>query len=86
MLKIPWSKSSLQIGRGPQSVAGNDQVLEEKRISNRHCRFTLGIPTGNSSQSLIQAWKDGEGEPEVWLEDLASSNGTFVSMIAMVQA
>ncbi|KAK1921260.1 kinase-like domain-containing protein [Papiliotrema laurentii] len=79
MLKIPWSKSSLQIGRGPQSVAGNDQVLEEKRISNRHCRFTLGIPTGNSSQSLIQAWKDGEGEPEVWLEDLASSNGTFVN-------
>jgi hypothetical protein len=27
----------------------------------------------------VMAWRDGEKEPEVWLEDLRSSNGTFVS-------
>lgn len=85
ILKIPWTKSSLQIGRGPYAVAGNDMVLLEKRISNRHCRVTLGIPEGNSTQSPLQSWKDGEGEPEVWVEDLGSSNGTFVSVLTRLQ-
>jgi len=78
ILKLPWAKSSLQLGRGPQVLTGNDFVLAEKRISNKHCRVTLGIPNSNSASCPVQSWKDGEGEPEVWLEDLGSSNGTFV--------
>lgn len=44
----------------------------------------LGLQKGsggqtNGSSALVQALKDGESEPEVWLEDLKSSNGTFVS-------
>ena len=27
---------------------------------------------------MINSWRDGEVEPEVWIEDLKSSNGTFV--------
>ena len=79
ILKISWARSSLQIGRGPMKVMGNDVQLEEKRVSNRHCRITLGVPDSQSESNPVQAWKDGDGEPEVWVEDLGSSNGTFVS-------
>ena len=78
ILKIPWQKPSLQIGRGPLGISGNGVVLNEKRISNRHCRITLGL---NQSSEHVQSWRDGEAEPEVWLEDLNSSNGTFVRII-----
>lgn len=33
------------------------------------------------SNDATRAWKEGEGEPEVWVEDLKSSNGTFVGLI-----
>ncbi|WWD22805.1 hypothetical protein CI109_107299 [Kwoniella shandongensis] len=80
ILKIPWSKPAIQIGRGPYGLSKNDVVLPEKRVSNIHCRFTLGLqgPNGSgSSSATVQSWKDGEAEPEVWVEDLKSSNGTF---------
>ncbi|KAK8844647.1 hypothetical protein IAR55_006494 [Kwoniella newhampshirensis] len=80
ILKIPWSKPAIQIGRGPYGLSRNDVVLPEKRVSNIHCRFTLGLqgPNGSgSSTATVQSWKDGETEPEVWVEDLKSSNGTF---------
>ncbi|WWC66987.1 uncharacterized protein I206_100894 [Kwoniella pini CBS 10737] len=83
ILKLPWSKPSIQLGRGPRVLSKNDVILPEKRISNIHCKITLGIQgengSGSSSGNSIQAWKDGEGEPEVWLEDLKSSNGTFIN-------
>nr|XP_031862170.1 uncharacterized protein CI109_002584 [Kwoniella shandongensis]KAA5529242.1 hypothetical protein CI109_002584 [Kwoniella shandongensis] len=82
ILKIPWSKPAIQIGRGPYGLSKNDVVLPEKRVSNIHCRFTLGLqgPNGSgSSSATVQSWKDGEAEPEVWVEDLKSSNGTFVN-------
>ncbi|WRT63500.1 uncharacterized protein IL334_000405 [Kwoniella shivajii] len=82
ILKIPWSKSFVQMGRGPRQLSNNDVILPEKRISNIHCRITLGMQGPNnsgSSSATIQAWKDGEAEPEVWIEDLKSSNGTFVN-------
>ncbi|WWC57999.1 uncharacterized protein I303_100534 [Kwoniella dejecticola CBS 10117] len=85
ILKLPWTKPSIQLGRGPRVLSGNDVILPEKRISNIHCKITLGIQgengSGSSSSSSIQAWKDGECEPEVWLEDLKSSNGTFINGI-----
>lgn len=74
ILKIPWTKSSLQIGRGPPGPTHNDVVLQEKRVSNKHCRISLGIE-GENGQSSV-----GDDEPEVWIEDLRSSNGTFVSV------
>ncbi|ORX34954.1 kinase-like domain-containing protein [Kockovaella imperatae] len=82
ILKIPWTKSQLQIGRGPVGHSHNDVVLAEKRVSNRHCRITLGIQEEGSSdlsRYTMQAWKDGESEPDVWIEDLKSSNGTYVN-------
>ncbi|WVW81634.1 hypothetical protein I302_103629 [Kwoniella bestiolae CBS 10118] len=82
ILKIPWSKASIQLGRGPRVLSKNDVILPEKRISNIHCKITLGIqgPNGSgSSLPTIQSWKDGEGDPEVWIEDLKSSNGTFLN-------
>lgn len=59
------------MGRGPQSATGNDVVIQEKRVSNKHCRMMLGL-TGKREDF-------GDGEPDVWIEDLKSSNGTFVS-------
>ncbi|KIR31834.1 CAMK protein kinase, partial [Cryptococcus deuterogattii MMRL2647] len=81
ILKVPWSKPYIQLGRGP-STLGNDVILPEKRVSNKHCRFTLGMQGAKNlelSNDTIRAWKEGEGEPEVWVEDLKSSNGTFVN-------
>lgn len=53
----------------------NDVLLTEKRISGTHCKITLGVqvhgPNGYD-------WKAGEEEPDVWIHDLDSSNGTFV--------
>ena len=83
ILKIPWNKLYLQVGRGPYSLAGNDIVLQEKRISNRHCQFTLGIKLGSgdgTSNDIIRSWREGEADAEVWVEDMRSSNGTFVSI------
>jgi serine/threonine/tyrosine protein kinase RAD53 len=84
ILKLPWSMPALQIGRGPAHLSGNNVVLQERRISNRHCRLTLGWQGSSSSSSVaqlptLQSWRDGEAEPQVWVEDMGSSNGTFVS-------
>lgn len=82
IVKVSWAKSHFQIGRGHPSQSGNDLVLVEKRVSNKHCVITLGLSKGTGSSvsnDTIQSWKDGEAEPEVWLEDLNSSNGTFVN-------
>jgi pSer/pThr/pTyr-binding forkhead associated (FHA) protein len=62
----------MQMGRGPAGPTGNDVVIQEKRVSNRHCKVMLGL-TGTSTSV-------GDGEPDVWIEDLKSSNGTFVSL------
>jgi hypothetical protein len=65
-LRIPWSKEYIQIGRGHKSISRNDIVLPEKRVSNVHCRIVLGAR---------------DDEPDVWVEDRKSSNGTFVSRV-----
>ncbi|WVQ82632.1 hypothetical protein IAT38_004764 [Cryptococcus sp. DSM 104549] len=80
ILKIPWTKAFIQIGRGPLPLSKNDVILPEKRVSNTHCRFTLGVhgPNGSgTSGATIQAWKDGEAEPEV--------NGVRVTIRRMLQ-
>lgn len=76
ILKIPWSRQTMQMGRGPAGPTGNDVVIQEKRVSNRHCKLSLGLQGHGSSI--------GDGEPDVWIEDLKSSNGTFVSSIHLV--
>lgn len=40
-----------------------------------------GAKNSELSNDTTRAWKEGEGEPEVWVEDLKSSNGTFVGLI-----
>lgn len=83
ILKLPWAKPRLQIGRGAHVSVKNDVVLTEKRVSNRHAIITLGLHAPNGSaetqSAVIEQLKEGEAEPEVWVEDLKSSNGTFVS-------
>jgi hypothetical protein len=73
ILKIPWNRQTMQMGRGPQGPTGNDVVIQEKRVSNRHCKISLGLQGQGSSI--------GDGEPDVWIEDMKSSNGTFVSFL-----
>ncbi|ORY22963.1 kinase-like domain-containing protein [Naematelia encephala] len=81
ILKIPWTRASLQLGRGPPGMTKNDVMLHERRVSNVHCRFTLGLQSESRGTSMeaIHSWKEEGAEPEVWLEDLKSSNGTFVN-------
>jgi serine/threonine/tyrosine protein kinase RAD53 len=44
----------------------------------------LGLQGGNVTPAgVVQVWKDGEGEPDVWVEDLGSSNGTWVRLPAV---
>lgn len=86
ILKLPWSKPILQIGRGGHSKLGNDVVLHEKRVSNTHCRISLGIKElkgsrmGMTEDDLLDELHYREETPDVWIEDLGSSNGTFVSL------
>ena len=70
-------------------MSHNDVVLSEKRISNRHCKITLGINSEGSSETsrqTMQTWKDGEAEPDVWIEDMGSSNGTFVRSLFLLSS
>lgn len=50
-------------------------MLLEKRVSNKHCRISLGID-GIDGQGPV-----GDDEPDVWIEDLKSSNGSYVSRV-----
>jgi hypothetical protein len=65
------SNGEVRIGRGPFPRM-NDIVLTQKRISNRHCRiYRVDQKPGD--------WRGGGAEPVVYIEDLNSSNGTWVS-------
>lgn len=82
ILKVPWSRPSLRIGRGAPPLAANDVVLHEKRVSNTHCRITLGVQAADGlegSSTSAESWQARDAAPDVWIEDLNSSNGTFVS-------
>ncbi|GMK56962.1 hypothetical protein CspeluHIS016_0308020 [Cutaneotrichosporon spelunceum] len=85
ILKLPWSKPVLQIGRGPNANVGNDVVLHEKRVSNRHCKISLGVKELKGTrfcmteEDILEDMHSREEAPDVWIEDLKSSNGTFVN-------
>ncbi|KAK4687813.1 ser/thr/tyr protein kinase RAD53, partial [Tremellales sp. Uapishka_1] len=83
ILKIPWSLPRMQVGRAPARYNGvrNDVVILEKRISNVHCTITLGNPSASGFQEsqLAVLARDSDNEPEVWVKDLGSSNGTYVN-------
>ncbi|KAJ9123983.1 hypothetical protein QFC22_000774 [Naganishia vaughanmartiniae] len=65
------SNGEVRIGRGPYPRM-NDIVLVQKRISNRHCRiYRMDQKPGD--------WRGGGAEPVVYIEDLNSSNGTWVN-------
>ncbi len=54
-------------------------------MSNRHCRISLGIKElkgsrmGMTEHDILDELRSREEAPDVWIEDLKSSNGTFVS-------
>jgi serine/threonine/tyrosine protein kinase RAD53 len=68
------SNGEVRIGRGPYPRM-NDIVLAQKRISNRHCRiYRMDQRPGD--------WRGGGAEPVVYIEDLNSSNGTWVNIVS----
>lgn len=62
---FPFNKDSILIGRSP----GNDIVIDEDAVSGEHARIDL-IPN-----SLM------DGIVDVFIEDLGSTNGTFVNHV-----
>ncbi|KAL1407164.1 hypothetical protein Q8F55_006578 [Vanrija albida] len=84
ILKLPWSKPSIQVGRGGPPVA-NDVVLREKRVSNKHCRFVLGTPNGLKDEAAVDSFRNSDEDPPVWVVDLGSSNGTFVNGVKVTK-
>ena len=62
---FPFNKDSILIGRSP----GNDIVIDEEAVSSEHARIDL-IPN-----NLL------DGIIDVFIEDLGSTNGTFVNHV-----
>jgi pSer/pThr/pTyr-binding forkhead associated (FHA) protein len=62
---FPFNKDTISIGRSPD----NDIVIDEESVSSEHARIDL-IP----SQLM-------EGLIDVFIEDLGSTNGTFVNQV-----
>lgn len=84
---MPWSRPILRIGRGAPPLVANDVVLREKRVSNTHCRITLGVQAADGSEgssTSTESWQARDSAPDVWIEDMNSSNGTFVSRFSGV--
>lgn len=63
MKSFPLDKDTILIGRSPE----NDIVIDEESVSTQHARVDL-IP----SQLM-------EGSVDIFIEDLGSTNGTFVN-------
>lgn len=88
--KIFGSSGEVKIGRGP-SPKYNDLTLLSKRISNRHCKvFRLDDPDllqntedveglQGKTELIRQSTYTSRSEPIVVIEDLNSSNGTWVN-------
>lgn len=65
MKSFPLNKDTIYIGRSP----GNNIVIDEESVSTEHARVDL-IP----SQLM-------EGLVDIFIEDLGSTNGTFVNHV-----
>lgn len=63
MKSFPLNKETILIGRSPD----NDIVIDEESVSSKHARVDM-IPS-----TLM------EGLTDVFVEDLGSTNGTFVN-------
>ena len=65
MKSFPLNKDTIYIGRSP----GNNIVIDEESVSTEHARVDL-VP----SQLM-------EGLIDIFIEDLGSTNGTFVNHV-----
>lgn len=68
-----------RLGRATQSRF-NDIVFSERRISNTHCRIERLDNHDPKNEALLAGVTITDDEPVVAIQDLGSSNGTYVSL------
>lgn len=73
---LPGESGSARLGRGPYPRY-NDFVYNERRVSNRHC--LIGRLDERSGAVGRAGTGRSDSEPIVFIEDLGSSNGTYVN-------
>ncbi len=81
--ELPGESGTARLGRGPYPRF-NDIVFSERRISNKHCvigRLDENVQKRRDTHDIPAQHRRpiDDAEPIVYIEDLGSSNGTYVN-------